>query len=253
MQPRSDFTGLESLVDSIRENGIVQPVIVRPEGDRFELVAGERRWRAAQLAGITRIPAVVRKLASEKVLEIALIENIQRKDLNPIEEAKAYEVLLDQMKLSQSEVAKRVGRDRSSISNSLRILKLPDKVQNMIQTGDLSFGHAKAIMAISEAATQIMVSEEVVRRLLSVRETEQLVARTTKAVDADKIPPRGQPAEAEDPNVKAAEESLRTRLATKVRIVRRGSGSEARGRIEIEFYSDEELDRLYSSIMDRGR
>jgi ParB family chromosome partitioning protein len=253
MQPRSDFTGLEGLVDSIRENGIVQPVIVRPEGDRFELVAGERRWRAAQLAGITRIPALVRQLASQKVLEIALIENIQRKDLNPIEEAKAYEVLLEQMKLSQGEVAKRVGRDRSSISNSLRLLKLPDKVQNMIQTGDLSFGHAKAIMAISEAATQIMVSEEVVRRLLSVRETEQLVARTTKAVDVDKTPSRGQPVEAEDPNVKAAEESLRSRLGTKVRIVRRGSGIEARGRIEIEFYSDEELDRLYTSIMDRGR
>jgi len=255
MQPRSDFSGMEGLVDSIRENGIVQPVIVRPEGDRFELIAGERRWRAAQIAGVTRIPAVVRKIASEQVLELALIENIQRKDLNPIEEAKAYEVLLGQMKLSQAEVAKRVGRDRSSIANSLRLLKLPDKIQHMVQVGGLSFGHAKAIMAISDAATQIMVSEEVVRRLLSVRETELLVARTVKSKDADAKPEsRGETAViAEDPNVKAAVGKLQSRLGTKVRIVRLGSGTGARGRIEIDFHSDEELDRLYTCIMEPGR
>jgi len=245
---------MEGLVDSIRENGIVQPVIVRPDGDRYELIAGERRWRAAQIAGITQIPAVVRQVASQRVLELALIENIQRKDLNPIEEAKAYEVLLGQMKLSQGEVAKRVGRDRSSIANSLRILRLPESIQNMLQAGELSVGHAKTIMAISDAATQIMVSEEVVRRLLSVRETEMLVARTMKPVDADApAPPRGRAAEAEDPNVKVAAESLQSRLGTKVRIVRQGTGSAARGRIEIEFYSDEDLDRLYTCIMDRGR
>jgi ParB family chromosome partitioning protein len=255
MQPRSDFTGLEGLVDSIRENGLVQPVIVRPEGDRFELIAGERRWRAAQIAGVTRIPAVVRKVASQQVLELALIENIQRKDLNPIEEAKAYDVLLGRMNLSQAEVAKRVGRDRSSIANSLRLLKLPEKIQHMVEVGEISFGHAKAIMAISDAATQIMVSEEVVRRLLSVRETELLVARTVKAKDADVKPEaRGAAAAiAEDPNVKAAEDKLRSRLGTKVRIVRQVNGAAARGRIEIEFYSDEELDRLYTCIMDPGR
>lgn len=255
MQPRTDFSGLEGLVDSIRENGLVQPVIVRPEGDRFELIAGERRWRAAQIAGVTRIPAVVRKIASQQVLELALIENIQRKDLNPMEEAKAYEVLLGQMKLSQAEVAKRVGRDRSSIANSLRLLKLPEKIQHMVEVGEISFGHAKAIMAISEAATQIMVSEEVVRRLLSVRETEMLVARTVKAKDADGKPEaRGTaPAIAEDPNVKAAVDKLQSRLGTKVRIVRQGNGAVARGRIEIDFYSDEELDRLYTCIMDPGR
>jgi ParB family chromosome partitioning protein len=245
---------MEGLVDSIRENGVVQPVIVRPEGDRFELVAGERRWRAAQIAGVARIPAVVRKVASEKVLEIALIENIQRKDLNPIEEAKAYEVLLGQMNLSQGEVARRVGRDRSSVANSLRLLKLPEKIQSMLRSSELTVGHAKAIMAIPDGATQIMVSEEVVRRLLSVRDTEQLVARTMKPTDADGQARRGgKEAEAEDPNVRAAEDNLRSRLGTKVRIIRRGSGGQARGRIEIEFYSDEELDRLYTCIMDRGR
>jgi ParB family chromosome partitioning protein len=249
-QPRTDFGTLEGLVDSIRENGIVQPVVVRQEGERFELIAGERRWRAAQLAGLNRIPAVVRMVGQDKVLELALIENIQRKDLNPIEEAKAYELLLTQMKLSQADVAKRVGRERSSIANSLRLLKLHVSIQEMLRQGTLTFGHAKAIMALSDAATQIKAAEEVVRRLLSVRETEVLVARMSKVEEA--APPgAARPSEglgAEDPNVRAAEQKLQQRLGTKVRIIRRG----ARGRIEIEFYSDEELDRLYSVIMEQG-
>ena len=253
-QPRSDFSGLEGLVDSIRENGIVQPVVVRQEGDRFELIAGERRWRAAQMAGVSRIPAVIRKVASEKVLELALVENIQRKDLNPIEEAKAYEVLLDQMKLSQGDVAKRVGRDRSSISNSLRLLKLPDIIQKGLQAGELSVGHAKAIMAISDPATQIMVAGAVVKGLLSVRETEALVARTMKPVDADAVGAQRKTAPPPaDPNVRAAEATLERRLGTKVRIVRQGLGEKARGRIEIEFYSDEDLDRLYTLMIERGQ
>jgi ParB family transcriptional regulator, chromosome partitioning protein len=254
MQPRVDFDGLEGLVDSIRENGIIQPVIVRQEGERYELIAGERRWRAAQLAGVMRIPAVIRRVASEKVLELALIENIQRKDLNPIEEAKAYEVLLGQMKISQVDVAKRLGRDRSYIANSLRLLKLPDRLQRFLQTGEMTIGHAKAIMAISDGTTQIMVADEVVRRLLSVRETESLVARTMRPADADGAAGRGTtPAPAGDPNVKAAEDALRRLLGTKVRILRRGSGKEASGRIEIEFYSDEELDRVYTRIMNQER
>src|SRR5262245_1608249 len=170
-QPRTDFTGLEGLVESIRENGIVQPVVVRQEGEKFELIAGERRWRAAQLAGVMKIPAVVRSVGEDRILELALIENIQRKDLNPIEEAKAYDLLLTQMKLSQADVAQRVGRDRSSIANSLRLLKLPDRLQRMLQSGTLSCGHAKAIMAISDAETQIRVAEEVLLRLMSVRQT----------------------------------------------------------------------------------
>jgi ParB family chromosome partitioning protein len=245
-QPRMDFAGLEGLVESIRENGIVQPVVVRQEGERYELIAGERRWRAAQLAGMTRIPVVVRKVAQDRVLELALVENIQRKDLNPIEEARAYDLLISQMNLSQAEIAKRVGKERSSVANSLRLLKLPDKIQRMLQDGGLTSGHAKAIVAISDAATQIRVADEVVRRLLSVRETETLVARLQSQDVAEKAGhAAGAPAQAEDPNVRAAEEQLQHRLGTKVRIVRRGE----RGKIEIEFYSEEELDRLFTAIV----
>jgi len=247
-QPRSDFTGLEGLVDSIRENGIVQPVVVRQEGDRFELIAGERRWRAAQLAGVMKIPAVIRTVAEDRILELALIENIQRKDLNPIEEAKAYDLLLTQMKLSQADVARRVGRERSSVANSLSLVKLHDKIQRMLQDGTLTFGHAKAIMAIADAGTQIKVADEVVRRLMSVRETEAHVNRMLQRPEATKKPKETAGLGAEDPNVRAAEARLQEQLGTKVRIVRKGK----RGRIEIEFYSDEELDRLYSHIMERG-
>ena len=249
LQPRHDFTGLEGLVESIRENGIVQPVIVRQEGEHYELIAGERRWRAAQLAGVMKVPAVIRKVAEDRVLELALIENIQRKDLNPIEEAKAYDLLVSQMKLSQADIAKRVGRERSSVANSLRLLKLPDSLQRLLQEGTLSFGHAKAIMAISESATQIRVADEVVRRLLSVRETEALVKRLLEPAPAKGgTETGGAAAGAVDPNLQAAEARLRERLGTKVRILRTGK----RGRIEIEFYSEEELDRLFTHIMERG-
>jgi ParB family chromosome partitioning protein len=249
-QPRTDFGGLEGLVESIRENGIVQPVVVRQEGERYELIAGERRWRAAQLAGMMRIPAVVRKVGQEQVLELALIENIQRKDLNPIEEAKAYDLLIVQMKMSQADIAKRVGRERSSIANSLRLLKLADKVQTMLQEGILTVGHAKVIVAISDAGTQIKVADEVVRKLLSVRETEALVARATAvhAAAVDGATAAGAvTAVVEDPNVRAAQENLQRRLGTKVRIVRKGA--RGHGRIEVEFYSDEELDRVYTAMM----
>jgi ParB family transcriptional regulator, chromosome partitioning protein len=246
-QPRSDFSGLEGLVDSIRENGIVQPVIVRQEEDGYHLIAGERRWRAAQVAGMEKIPAIVRKVADDRVLEIALIENIQRKELNPIEEAKAYEVLLDEMKLSHADVAKRVGRDRSSISNSLRILKLPIVVQDFLRDGSLSVGHAKVIMAIPDAETQIKVAGEVAGNLLSVRETEQRVAELGAASGrAGRKPGKGVVLGSKpDPNVAAAADRLTRALATKVRIAQRGE----RGKIEIEFYSSEELQRLYEFLL----
>jgi ParB family chromosome partitioning protein len=243
-QPRMDFGGIEGLAESIRENGIIQPVVVRQESDGFRLIAGERRWRAAQLAGVHRIPAVVRKVADDRLLEIALIENIQRKELNPIEEAKAYEVLLGQMKISQAEIAKRLGRDRSSIANTLRLLKLPERVQELIREGSVSAGHAKAIVAIPDAGTQIKLAEEVARSLLSVRETEARVAGILRRP--------GGPAKtgatgvgAIDPNVAAAAERLTRALQTKVRIAQRGE----RGRIEIEFYSAAELDRLYGLLL----
>ena len=243
-QPRTDFTGLEGLVSSIKESGIIQPIVVRKEADGFRLIAGERRWRAAQLAGLHKVPAVVRKVADDRLLEVALIENIQRKELNPIEEAKAYEVLVDEMKLSQAEIARRVGRDRSSVANSLRLLKLDDIIQNKIRQGIVSVGHAKVIMALPDSATQIMMANEVSDRLLSVRETEERVARLMKRSPGGRES-GGAAAAAQDPNVKAAEESLSRALATRVRIVRRG----VRGRVEIEFYSDAELDRVYNALL----
>lgn len=243
-QPRADFTGLEGLVSSIKESGIIQPIVVRREQDGFQLVAGERRWRAAQLAGLQRIPAVVRKIADDRLLEVALIENIQRKELNPIEEAKAYEVLVGKMKLSQADIARRVGRDRSSIANSLRLLKLDKSIQEKIKEGTVSVGHAKVIMALPDSATQIKVAKDVTDRLLSVRETEERVAQLLKR------PPGGRrsggaPGATPDPNVKAAEDRLCRALGTKVRIVRRGD----RGRVEIEFYSDAELDRVFNALL----
>ncbi len=243
-QPRTDFSGIEGLASSIKENGIIQPVIVRQEADGFRLIAGERRWRAAQMAGVHRIPAIVRKVSDNRVIEIALIENIQRKELNPIEEAKAYEVLTNQMKLSQAEVAKRVGRDRSSVANSLRLLKLSERIQRFIREGSLSFGHAKAIMAIPGAETQIKLAVEAVQKILSVRETEARVAGLLRL--AGREARRASPAAGQmDPNVLAAEEKLRRALATKVRIIEKGG----RGRIEIDFHSPEELDRLYTILM----
>ena len=248
-QPRVDFGSLDGLADSIRENGIVQPVVVRRDGNRFRLIAGERRWRAAQLAGLHKIPAVVRMAADDRTLELALIENIQRKDLNPMEEAAAYDALINQMKLSQAAVAKRVGRERSSVTNSLRLLKLPQKVQSLIRQSLISFGHAKVIMAIAEPEIQIKVADEVARRLLSVRETEALTSRLSRGEGAASGGAgveggAGTGANA-DPNVAAAAERLCRALATKVRIAKRGG----RGKIEIEFYSDEELDRIYDFLL----
>jgi ParB family chromosome partitioning protein len=242
-QPRADFSDLEGLASSIKENGMVQPVIVRQEGGAYRLIAGERRWRAAQLAGLTRIPAVVRRIADDRLLEVALIENIQRKELNPIEEAQAYEILLSEMKLSQGDIARRVGRDRSSISNYLRILKLPSSIRDRIRDGTISMGHAKAIMALSDSGTQISVAEEIVRRLLSVRETEDRVAEIAKR--PDKAAGRKTSAARGDPNIGAAEDRLCRALATKVRIHKKG----VRGRIEIQFYSDDELDRLFGFLV----
>ena len=243
-QPRTDFTGLDGLVSSIKESGIIQPIVVRKETDGFRLIAGERRWRAAQLAGLQKVPAVVRKIADDRLLEVALVENIQRKELNPIEEAKAYEVLVGEMKLSQADIARRVGRDRSSVANSLRLLKLDDKIQKKIREGIVSVGHAKVIMALPDSATQIKMADEVSDRLLSVRETEERVAKLMKRSPGGRES-GGTAAAAQDPNVKAAEESLCRALATRVRIVRRG----VRGRVEIEFYSDAELDRVYNVLL----
>lgn len=246
VQPRSNFEqrALDELANSIRENGIVQPVLVRPKGSRFELVAGERRWRAARQVGLERIPALVRQVPDERLLELALIENIQREDLNPIEEAVAYKNLIEKIGLTQESLAERVGRDRSYITNYLRLLRLPDDLQRLVQDGKLSTGHARTLLGVSAVEDQRRIARRIIEKELSVRETEDLVRRTAKKEPAAKSTLQ---ASSRDPNVKAAEAKLRRKLGTHVRIVENTAHSG--GRIEIEYYSAEELDRFYTILM----
>ncbi len=244
-QPRKGFKDLEGLATSIRENGIIQPIVVTESDGVYQIVAGERRWRAAQLAGITRIPAILRNVSDDRRLEMALVENIQRQELNPLEEARAYHLLLSELQLTQEEVASRVGKDRSTISNQLRILKLPEKIQEMVGSGDLDGGHAKALLALPDPAAQIRVAEKIVAEILTVRETEELVRRLLAGggKPARRAAPR-------DPNVVSAEERLTRSLGTRVRIAagrKRGTG-----RIEIDYYSEDELDRLFSLLVTRS-
>jgi ParB family chromosome partitioning protein len=239
-QPRIHFdeTSLEELAQSIRTNGLIQPIIVRKAGTRYEIIAGERRWRASQRAGLLRVPIVVKDVPDEKLLEVALIENIQRENLNPIDEALAYRRLIDDFKMKQEELATAVGKDRSSVANYLRLLKLPEKVRNHVATGALSMGHARALLAIEHEEPLIKAAEDVVSRQLSVRETEALARR------ASAPPPPPAEVEAAPPNdihTRKAEETMRLSLGTRVRIVRKGKG----GRIEVDFVSEDELHRLY--------
>lgn len=244
-QPRTTFdqARLEELAQSIRTSGIIQPLLVRPRGGLFELVAGERRWRAAQLAGLARIPAIIREIPDEKLLELALIENIQRQELNPIEEANAYKRLIESLNLTQEEVAQRVGRDRTFITNYLRVLKLPSEIQLLLESEKLSFGHARALLGLADVILQRRYAQKIVKHSWSVRETERRIkhASEEKPLAAKRIP------RDEDPNVRAAEAKLRRRLGTQVRIVPAKAGSA--GRIEVEYYTAADLDRLYSIIM----
>lgn len=244
-QPRTTFdqARLEELAQSIRTSGIIQPLLVRPRGGLFELVAGERRWRAAQMAGLTRIPAIIREIPDEKLLELALIENIQRQELNPIEEANAYKRLIESLHLTQDEVAQRVGRDRTFITNYLRILKLPSEIQLLLETEKLSFGHARALLGLSDVILQRRYAQKIVKHNWSVRETERRIKHASQErPDVSTRTTRG-----EDPNIRAAEAKLRRRLGTQVRILPARAGSA--GKIEIEYYSSPDLDRLYSIIM----
>jgi ParB family chromosome partitioning protein len=246
-QPRSqvDETRLDELAQSIRSNGVIQPIVVRQTGERFEIIAGERRWRAAQRAGLQRVPIVVRELApgrEQALLELALIENIQREDLNPIDEALAYRRLADQFHLRQEDIAEAVGKDRASVANHLRLLRLPDDVRAEVGAGRLSMGHARALLALPNEADQRRIAHDVIARGLSVRETETLV----KQIGADGSPaPAGPPrSKPTDVHTRAAEERLRLALGTRVRIVRKGKA----GRIEIDFNSEDELIRLYEQL-----
>ncbi|HJQ99188.1 MAG TPA: ParB/RepB/Spo0J family partition protein [Candidatus Polarisedimenticolaceae bacterium] len=243
-QPRQDFddAAIEELARSLRTTGLLQPVIVRPaENGHYELVAGERRWRAAQRAGIHRIPAVIRDVPDERLLELALIENVQREELNAIEEAEAYRILADDLGLTQQEIAERVGKQRTSVANAIRLLNLPPRVQQMVRGKQISMGHARALLALEDAKIILELAERVAKEGLSVREVE---ARAKRATISPAGRP-GRPSKPMDPNVAAAEQTLQRALATKVRIV----GSPTAGRIEIHYKGDEDLDRLYRILL----
>ena len=245
-QPRGQFDDarLEDLARSIRSNGVIQPIVVRKVGDRFHIIAGERRWRAAQMAGLLKVPVVVREIQEgneRAVLEMALIENIQRENLNPIEEALAYRRLGDEFQMTQEQIAVAVGKDRATVANFVRILKLPDEVRADVAAGSLSMGHARALLALPSEADQRRVARDIVGRSLSVRETESIVR---KASEEKRPTPDQAMATPADVHTRAAEEQLRLRFGTRVRIVRQG----AKGRIEIDFGSEDELIRLFDQL-----
>jgi ParB family chromosome partitioning protein len=247
-QPRSRFaeSTLDELSQSIVANGVVQPIVVRRKGGRYEIVAGERRWRAAQRAGLRRIPAAVKEVSDDKLLELALIENIQREELNPIEEASAYRKLIDNIGLTQEAIATSVGKDRTLIATSLRLLKLPFDIQGLIEEGKLSAGHGRALLLTDDLATQRRIARLVIERTLSVRETERMV-RSAGQPRKKSILKMNQPA-AKDPNFAAAETKLRRRLGTAVNILPDAQG--AGGKIQIEYYSQADLDRIYQTIIE---
>jgi ParB family chromosome partitioning protein len=248
-QPRTRFTeqALEELAQSIRANGVVQPIIVRRKNAHFELVAGERRWRAAQRAGLQKIPAVVRNISDEKLLEIALVENIQRQELNAIEEAKAYRKLIDTIGLTQEVIAERVGKNRTVVTTFLRLLKLPDDIQKLVEEEKITAGHGRALLLIDDADAQRRIARTVIEMSLSVRETEKAIKRigkdNTETSENRAVTPKN------DANVKAAETKLRRHFGTNIHIVqdKKGTG----GKIEIEYYGQADLDRIYNLILER--
>ncbi len=248
LQPRAhvDDARLEELARSIKSNGVIQPIIVRKTGDRFQIIAGERRWRAAQKAGLLRVPVVVRDVAAgqeRSLLEMALVENIQRENLNPIDEALAYRRLSDEFHLTQEDIATAVGKDRASVANFLRLLKLPDEIRADVAAGTLSMGHARALLALVDEADQRRLARDVIARHLSVRETESLAKKMAEGAKPS-VEPAPRPA---DVHTRAAEDRLRLALGTRVRIIRQGT----RGRIEIDFASEEELIRIFEQLTDQ--
>ena len=242
-QPRAqmDDERIEELARSIRSNGIIQPIVVRRTDQGYEIIAGERRWRAAQRAGLLKVPVVVRDVPENRLLAVALIENIQREDLNPIEEAVAYRRLADEFHLTQEQIADAVGKDRSSIANYIRLLRLPQEVRANVASSAISMGHARALLALPDDASQLRVGRDIVARQLSVREVEALVKKGSgdEAKKEDKKT---------DANTRAAEDKLRLALGTRVRINRRGKG----GRIEIEFVNEDELQRIYEQLTEQS-
>ncbi len=249
-QPRvlMDDAKLDELTQSIKANGIIQPILVRRMGSAYRIIAGERRWRAAQRAGLLKVPVVVRDVpegSEQQLLELALVENIQRENLNPVDEALAYQRLADDFALTQDQIAAAVGKDRSSVANFMRLLKLPEEVRGDLAAGALSMGHARALLGLTDAAAQRQAAREVIARSLSVRDTEALVKKMATT------PGAARPAKSEPPppdvHTRAAEDRLRFALGTKVRIARKKQG----GTIEIAFGSEAELNRIYEQLTDR--
>jgi ParB family chromosome partitioning protein len=243
LQPRKQFSdeSLRELADSIREQGIVQPLIVRPRGDTFELIAGERRWRAAQLLKLGEVPVIAREADDRTVLELALIENLQRENLNPIEEALGYSQLSNQFELTQEEISVKVGKSRAAVANALRLLRLPRTIQDFVRDGQLSIGHAKVILGLADEKSQTLAAQRVVQDSLNVRQTEGLVSKLL-------LPREKEPASrtasttatAGDPHVADLEEQLRNLFATKVKL----NYAQGKGSLEISFFSDAELERI---------
>lgn len=242
-QPRLKIepAALQSLAASIRESGMVQPILVRPAGGRYQIIAGERRWRAALELGLATVPVNVRAVPDERLLEMALVENIQREELTPLEEAQAYVRLQEELSLTQEQVAHKVGRDRTTVTNTIRLLRLPREVRDLLNEGRIDAGHARALLALERPADQVGVAWEAARRGLSVREVERRVALLRA--------PRPARVRRRDPNTKAAEDRLKAALGTVVQIARRGRG----GTMRIAFSSEAELQRLFDLLLKAGR
>jgi ParB family chromosome partitioning protein len=243
LQPRTviDPARLAELAASIEESGMVQPILVRRAGSRYQIIAGERRWRAAQKLGLATVPVTIRDVPDDRLLELALVENIQREELSPLEEAVAFQRLQEELKLTQEEVARKVGRDRSTVANALRLLRLPREVRDFLASGALDGGHGRALLALEKAEDQIAMGRSAARQGWSVREVERRVALQRA--------PRAAGKKRAEPNTRAAEERLRAALGTRVEIVRRGKG----GQIRVRFASEAELNRIYETLVRPAR
>ena len=243
-QPRRSFSdeGLGQLAESIRQHGVLQPVIVRPSGDGYQLIAGERRWRAAQIAGLQRIPAVVRELDDPGMVQVALIENLQREDLNPIEEALAYLKLMDEFDMTQEQLSSTMGRSRPAIANAVRLLNLPAEILRAVEERRLSEGHARCLLAIPDQGDQLKAAAEIIGNGLNVRQAEELVKGITRNVSRETTRKR---TSEEDPDAVRLTQRLGERLGTRVKL----AGSVSKGRLQIEYYSAEDLDRILEIIL----
>ncbi|MBR6230181.1 MAG: ParB/RepB/Spo0J family partition protein [Eubacterium sp.] len=243
-QPRKEFDQekLQELADSIAQHGIVQPIVVTKQDDYYEIIAGERRWRAAKLAGLKEVPVVIKEYTPQEVMEVALIENIQREDLNPVEEAKAYQHLIEEYNLKQEDVAKKVSKNRSTITNAIRLLKLEEPIQEMLISGDLSSGHARALLAVEDPKKQLKLAERIVKEHLNVREVEKLVKEDGEKSSSK---PKQKKSLGQEAIYEDLEERLTRSMGTKVRINRKNANQ---GKIEIEYYSMDELDTITARL-----